>query len=89
VDTPGEYYYHSASSKIYVYPPQNFFDSGADVASAKIEIWKNRDPFIHLASASYVTVKGFTLRGVESKDAIRVTGGHHNIVGGGQGELVS
>ena len=65
-----------------MYPPQSFFDAGANVHNVKLEYWKDRDPFIQLRGASYVTVKGFTVRGVENKDAIRVTGGHHNIIGG-------
>ena len=82
VDSPGEYYYHKQSKTLYFYPPQKFFDSGADVNAARIDIWKNRNEFVKLSGSKYVTVRGFTIRGIESKDAIKVTGGSNNVIGG-------
>jgi len=77
LDSPLEYYLTQDRRTIYIYPPEGF-----DVNTLRLDAWAPRNEFVNLLNSKHVHVKGFTIRGVGSKDGLKVTGGSYNIFGG-------
>eukprot|EP01045_Picozoa_sp_COSAG04_P016197 COSAG04_NODE_1334_length_7181_cov_3.337334_3_plen_692_part_00 len=81
-----QWWYDSAASVLYVFPP-----AGADVSAAasglpsvRLGAW-SAGSFIRLVNASWVTVRGMTIQGAAQKGAagvVSIEGGDSNTIGG-------
>jgi hypothetical protein len=67
LDMPGEFFIDRDSGTLYVWPP-------AELAGARIVLSTLKDPIIHIAEASNVTIRGFVLENCV-RSAIRVENG--------------
>ncbi len=74
LDDPGEYFLDTKRALLYFIPP-------APIQQCEIILTQALEPLFQLQNASYVTFRGLSFEAT-SAAAIRISGGHHNLIAG-------
>jgi len=75
LDEPGEWYYNSSTKTLYVWPIEGF-----DPEKSTVSI-PHGPPLVQMKNTQFLTLRDFHIEDT-GKAAIKIQGGHHNLVAG-------